>query len=73
MKHFIQVTLAVICGFFLMWPLALVFNKFGWAVFHTWGLAHGSFLIAWPLLAKLTYWLLGLISWFKVKAENEAA
>jgi len=56
-----KVTLLVIasvCGFFLMWPLGLLFDKMNWAVFHSWGLAHGSFFIAWPLLAWAVYLVL---------------
>ncbi|MGI4828232.1 MAG: hypothetical protein ACRYFU_08590 [Janthinobacterium lividum] len=40
-------------GFLLMAPLAMLFDAMGWGLFHTWGLLHGSFSIAWPLLALL--------------------
>ncbi len=42
---------SIVLGFFLMFPLGKLFDAMDWPLFHTWGLAHGSFLLAWPLLA----------------------
>jgi hypothetical protein len=49
---------AIVLGFFLMVPLARLFDAENWAVFSTWGLAHGSFIFAWPMLAYLSFYLL---------------
>src|ERR1700722_9739674 len=46
---------SVVTGFFLMIPLAMVFNAMDWPLFHSWGLAHGSFIIAWPMLTVLSF------------------
>jgi len=42
-------------GFILLWPLGCAFRVMNWGVFNPWGLAHGSFMIAWPLLSVLSY------------------
>jgi hypothetical protein len=47
--------LSVALGLFLMWPLGLIFDFFGLPMFHLWGLAHGSFVIAWPALSLISY------------------
>lgn len=47
-----------------MWPLAAFFDRMKWPLFHSWGLVHGSFLVAWPALSAtcflLLYIMLGL-------------
>lgn len=48
-----------------MFPLGALFNFMNWPVFHEWGLGHGSFLIAWPLLGWATYRALKCTPWFK--------
>jgi hypothetical protein len=48
-------TASIVVGFLLMIPLAALFDAADWPVFHTWGLVHGSFLIAWPVLAGLSF------------------
>ena len=52
---------AVVLGFLLMVPLARLFDAENWAVFNTWGLAHGSFVFAWPMLAYLSFYLLRML------------
>ena len=51
----VLVIVSAVIGFLLLWPLGAVFAKLGWPLFHPWGLAHGSFLMAWPLLGWLVY------------------
>jgi uncharacterized membrane protein YoaT (DUF817 family) len=46
---------AIVFGFFLMIPLAIFFDAMNWPLFHSWGLAHGSFIIAWPLLTLISF------------------
>jgi D-alanyl-lipoteichoic acid acyltransferase DltB (MBOAT superfamily) len=53
--------LAIVLGFFLMVPLAHLFDAMNWAVFNTWGLAHGSFVLAWPMLAYASFYLLRIL------------
>jgi hypothetical protein len=57
---------AVVGGFLLMWPLAWLFGVMGWPLFHGWGLAHGSFVIAWPLLSGLVF----LLGWLLVRSRD---
>ena len=52
---------ATVPGFFLMVPLARLFDAMNWAVFNTWGLAHGSFVFAWPMLSYLSFYLLRML------------
>lgn len=52
-KGVLRYFLAIVGGFLLMFPLGALFDHMNWPVFHGWGLAHGSFVIAWPLLTAL--------------------
>jgi hypothetical protein len=54
-KHAGIALVSIILGFFLMIPLSMIFDKMNWPLFHSWGLAHGSFLLAWPLLTLLSF------------------
>ena len=54
--------IATVLGFFLMMPLARIFDAKNWAVFNTWGLGHGSFILAWPMLAYLVFLFLRMWS-----------
>jgi uncharacterized membrane protein len=45
---------SLVIGFFLMWPVGWFFGQMGWPMFHSWGLAHGAVVIAWPVLSLLT-------------------
>jgi hypothetical protein len=49
------VLVSIVMGFFLMIPLAMLFDFMNWPLFHSWGLAHGSFIFAWPLLALASF------------------
>ena len=42
-------------GFALMFPLGMLFDDMKWPLFHSWGLAHGSFILAWPALTLLAW------------------
>jgi hypothetical protein len=53
--------LSVVGGFLLMLPLAWIFDVMRWPVFHSWGLAHGSFIVASPALALLSAALLRIL------------
>lgn len=56
MKQIVIAGLAsIVLGFFLMAPLGALFDAMNWSLFHSWGLAHGSFLIAWPALASVSF------------------
>ncbi|MGD1106720.1 MAG: hypothetical protein ABR865_06715 [Terracidiphilus sp.] len=54
MKTFFHVLVSIVLGFVLMIPLGLLFDAMNWPLFHTWGLAHGSFVLAWPALAIIS-------------------
>ena len=50
-----RVLIAIVGGFGLMWPLGWLFGEMNWPFFHGWALAHGTFMLAWPLLSLLLY------------------
>jgi hypothetical protein len=52
---------SICLGFALMFPLGWLFGKMNWPVFHSWGLVHGAFMIAWPLLTVFSWWLIWAI------------
>ena len=45
----------ILLGFFLMIPFGMLFDAMRWPLFHSWGLAHGSFILAWPLLTLASF------------------
>lgn len=58
--------IAIVLGFFLMIPLGWLFNTMEWPLFHSWGLAHGSFIFAWPLLTLLSFGVIkGAMSYYR--------
>jgi hypothetical protein len=64
MRTVLRLLLAFIGGFILMFPLGAFFDAINGDLFHSWGLAHGSFLIAWPGLGLVTFLLLVRVPWF---------
>jgi hypothetical protein len=38
-----------------MFPVGWIFGVMGWPTFHSWGLVHGSFVVAWPMLSLLSW------------------
>lgn len=52
---FLTSLVSTVMGLFPMVPLAMLFDAMNWPLFHSWGLAHGSFLIAWPVLTFITF------------------
>lgn len=63
---------SIVLGFVLMVPLGLLFDAMNWPLFHTWGLAHGSFIIAWPMLAFVSFGLLQTLigAWRRQRASH---
>jgi hypothetical protein len=61
---------ALVLGFFLMAPLGMLFDRMEWPLFHTWGLAHGSFLFAWPLLTLLSFGTIEALMLFRRRDSN---
>lgn len=70
MKHVGIAFAAIILGFFLMAPLGMLFDKMNWPLFHTWGLAHGSFLFAWPLLTLLSFGAIEILILLRQKKQE---
>ncbi len=56
------IALSIPIGFISMWPLGALFEAMHWPVFHGWGLAHGAFVVAWPLLSILVFAIMRLTS-----------
>jgi hypothetical protein len=65
MRILFRIIVAILFGFLAMLPLAALSTMMQWPVFTGWGLAHGSFIIAWPVLSLCGYWLCGNFSMFK--------
>jgi hypothetical protein len=55
---------SVVIGLLLLFPLGAVYGAASLPVYHSWGLAHGSFATAIPALVAAAFVALGLISWF---------
>jgi hypothetical protein len=49
-KNALLIVVSWVAGFFLMIPLYLIFDALHWPIFNGWALAHGTFIVAWPLL-----------------------
>ena len=65
MRTFIRSVIAIVAGYFLMWPLGFVYVALSLPTFHAWGLAHGTFVAAWPTLSILTFLALGYLPFFR--------
>jgi len=61
----VQVVIAVVAGFFLITPLGYVYDALRLPTFQTYGLLHGSFLSAWPVLSTLSFLALGYVPPFR--------
>ena len=59
-----QIVLAVVAGYFLMWPLGMAADVLRLVYFNTWAMVHGGFGAAWPALAIASFALLGYVKWF---------
>ena len=62
--------ISIVLGFALMFPLGWLFGVMNWSVFHSWGLIHGSFIVAWPLLTLISWGLIRGIATSKVRNVN---
>ncbi|MBI5323664.1 hypothetical protein [Bradyrhizobium sp.] len=61
----IQIVIAIVAGFLLMWPLGQLYTALSLPTFHLWGLMHGSFVAAWPTLSILAFLALGYLRPFR--------
>lgn len=73
MRFATQTVLSILSGFFLMVPLAEIFETMRWPMFHGWALAHGSFLIAWPALTIVAFVGLSLVPAFRRDFRDDLA
>ena len=71
MRALIRSIIAIVVGFLLMWPLGYAWAALSLPTFHLWGLAHGTFVAAWPTLSILTYLALGFVPFFR-RTEDTA-
>ena len=65
MRTFIRVVIAIVAGYFLMWPLGFAYVALSLPTFHLWGLMHGTFVAAWPTLSILAFLTLGYLPPFR--------
>jgi hypothetical protein len=65
MRKLLRIFAAILFGFLAMLPLSALFTTMEWPVFNGWGLAHGSFIVAWPVLSLCGYWVSGYLPAFK--------
>ena len=54
-------------GLLLLVPLGTIYGVLRLPVYHSWGIAHGSFTTAVSALAAASYAALGLLPWFQPK------
>ena len=62
--------ISIVLGFALMFPLGWLFGIMNWPVFHSWGLVHGSFIVAWPLLTLISLGFIRRAVALKVGSTN---
>ena len=65
MRTFIRSVIAIVAGYLLMWPLGFAWTALSWPTFHLWGLAHGTFVAAWPTLSIPVFLALGYLPLFR--------
>ncbi|HKU07794.1 MAG TPA: hypothetical protein VJR30_17115, partial [Bradyrhizobium sp.] len=65
MRTFIRSVIAIVAGYLLMWPLGFAWTALSWPTFHLWGLAHGTFVGAWPTLSIPVFLALGYLPLFR--------
>ncbi len=65
MRTFIRAAIAIVAGYLLMWPLGQLYTALSLPTFHLWGLAHGTFVAAWPTLSILAFLTLGYLPAFR--------
>ena len=65
MRALIRIVIAIVAGFLLMWPLGYAWTALSFPTFHLWGLAHGTFVAAWPTLSILVFLVLGYLPLFR--------
>jgi len=68
-KRIIRITVGAILGFLCLLPIGEFFNRMDWPVFHTWGLAYGSFIFPAAWIGFLVYWILGVLPWLSERAS----
>ena len=73
MRFAVQSVLSIVSGFFLMAPLGGLFGVMHWPMFHSYALAHGAFVIAWPALTVLSFVGLSLVPWFRRNVRDDLA
>jgi hypothetical protein len=61
MRAFIRSVIAIVAGFLLMWPLGQAYAALSLPTFHLWGLMHGTFVAAWPVLSIFAFLALGYL------------
>lgn len=59
-----QIVLAIVASYFLMWPLGMASDVLRLSYSNTWSLVHGGFGAAWPAMAIFSFALLGSVKGF---------
>lgn len=72
-KQIIRIGLSAIPALLALFPVATLFDRMNWPVFDSWGLAHGSFLVAVPVMACPIYVVLGSVPWLRDADDSNAA
>ena len=67
-KRIIRIAVSAIVGLLALLPVGDLFNRMDWPIFHSWGLAHGSFVFVTTWVGFLVYWALGMIPWLRGSA-----
>lgn len=64
MRTLLRTILSLALGVVLLIPLGALYGVAGLPVYHSWGLAHGSFTTALPALSATSFVALGVSPWF---------
>lgn len=64
MRTLLRTILSFALGVILLIPLGALYGVMGLPVYHSWGLAHGSFTTALPALSATAFVALGMLPWF---------
>lgn len=52
---------SIAIGMLLLYPLGIFFNKMKWPIFNYWALAHGTFIVAIPILVFVVFKFIGIV------------
>lgn len=68
-KRITRVAISAVVGLLVLMPVGDLFDRMDWPIFHSWGLAHGSFIFVTTWVGFFVYWVLGMIPWLRERSR----